>query len=139
MINLRVPLGFLAITFCSSALAQPDIHEEVQAALDWQLPVHRCKKPELRGAVSDIVDGAGVRRRYDVDTYQLERYERQQKRWRSCIKEYKQALLSDFEDLNNSAQYGLSRQQANIILGKMALIQSVLESPDAVVEEAPPS
>ncbi len=141
MINPRVLFGVLLMG--SSAFAQTDaseVHGKVQAALDWQLPHNACEKPQLRGATADIVDTDGVRVRWDVDSYQLDRFERKQKRWKSCVKKYKKALLSDFEDLNNSAQYGLSQQQAHTILEKMALIQTVLESPNAVVEEpSPPS
>ena len=143
MINLRVLLSILLMAPLAALSAQTDVkevHEKVQAAVDWQLPPNDCEQPQLRGTVADIVDGEGVTRRFDVDSNKLARFERKRKRWKSCIKKYKQALLNDFEDLNNSAQYGLSQQQAHTILGKMALIQSVLESPNAVVEEpSPPS
>ena len=139
MINPRVLFGVLLMG--SSAFAQTDaseVHEKVQAALDWQLPHNACEKPQLLGETADVVDTDGVRVRLDVDSYQLDRFERKQKRWQTCIEKYKRALFADFEDLNNSAQYGLSRQQANVILGKMALIQTVLESPNAVVEAPSP-
>ena len=143
MLKERVLLAILLIAPLCSAFTASDatkVHEKVQAALDWQLPINACKRPQLRGAGMDFVDGEGVRRRFDVDSYKLDRFRRKEKRWQSCIEEYKRALLEDFEGLMNSAQYGLSQQQANVILGKMALIQSVLESPNAVVEEpSPPS
>ena len=134
-------LAVLLIAPLGSACAESDatkVHEKVQAALDWRMPVNTCKRPELRGAGTDIVDGDGVRRRFDLDSYTLDRFLRKQQRWQSCIEKYKRALFADFEDLNNSAQYGISRQQANVILGNMALIQTVLESPNAVVEEPSP-
>jgi len=122
----------LLITVVGSASAQEsNVHNKVQAALDWQLPQNECKEPKIRGVGTGIIDEAGVTRRYDgVDSYQIGRFERQQKRWRSCVSEYKSGLLEDFTELKNSAQYGLTQQQADIILGKMALLQSALSSPD---------
>ena len=65
------------------------------------------------------------------------------KRWDTCITGYKEDLMNDFETLKSSAQHGLSQAQADTILGKLALIQEVLVSPDAVAgvtaAEADPS
>ena len=110
-------------------LAEP--HEEVQAALDWELPPTECKKPRLIGAEPDIFDNIRETSiRFDVDHYQLDAYKRAEKRWVKCVLKYRQRLMADFEELKNSAQYGLTKGQAELILGKMALIQSVLISPD---------
>ena len=43
--------------------------------------------------------------------------------------------MRGFELLRGSAQHGLTQQQANQILTKMALIQQVYLSPDGVPEE----
>ena len=118
----------------------PEVHSKVQAALDWQLPANTCKKPQLRGAVQDIVQGGDddVTFRYDVDSYELDRFTRKQKRWTFCVSKYKKGLLKEFEILKDCAQYGLTQQQAEIILGKMALIQSVVTSPEGVTEAQSP-
>ncbi len=126
-------------------LAEP--HERVQSALDWELPSNECKKPSFAGKVAiastlnpggDLFSGGfyldssiHATYRYDLDHYQLDRYKRAEKRWINCLREYRQGLLADFEELKNSAQYGLTKNQADLILGKMALIQSVYISPNA--------
>jgi hypothetical protein len=51
----------------------------------------------------------------------------------TCVDNYKQDLFSDQETLKNSAQYGLTEQQANIILSKMKMIQTALLSPDGIL------
>ena len=117
----------------------PEVHSKVQAALDWQLPANTCKKPQLRGAEWDIVEGdSDATFRFDVDSYELDRFARKQKRWTSCVSKYKKGLLKEFEILKDCAQYGLTQRQAEIILGKMALIQSVVTSPEGVTEAQSP-
>jgi hypothetical protein len=104
-----------------------EIHESVQAALDWQLPTNTCKQPKpLAGELQDIEDSDGVSNRVGVDSYQLDRYERKQKRWEDCVIDYKEAILEDFEELKNSAQYGLTQLQAETILTKLAQIQAAV-------------
>jgi hypothetical protein len=71
--------------------------------------------------------------RWDVDSYTLNRYERKRKRWQKCVDRYKARLENDFAALKDSAQYGLTKEQADIILGKMKLIQTVLTSPDGTL------
>jgi hypothetical protein len=124
----------LVLPFYSEA----ETHAEVQAALDWELPVNTCKKPKIIAQSSNVTnsDGQGSREVTDVDSYTIERYERKQKRWESCVDEYKEALLVEFDVMKNCAQYGLSSEQADIILGKMALMQKVYLTADGIVEEA---
>jgi len=110
-------------------------HEKVQAALDWELPANICKKPRLDVVSSNVVDGEGSRTQTDVDSYTIDRYLRKEKRWKSCLEKYKAGLMDDFGELRNSAQYGLTQSQADIILGKLALIQSVYLSPDGRIDE----
>ena len=115
--------------------SQAETHAEVQEALDWELPVNTCKKPRLLARSSNVNDGEGDREVTDVDSYTIERYERKQKRWESCVDEYKEALLVEFDEMKNCAQYGLTNVQADIILGKMALMQQVYLSADGIIEE----
>jgi len=111
-------------------------HKKVQAALDWELPVNDCVKPQKPGSGIAIVDGEGTTRSFEMDSYELGRYQRKEKRWKSCVAKYKKKLMKDFEELRNCAQYGLTQAQANSILGKMALIQSVDVSSEGIIEPA---
>ena len=110
--------------------ADSPAHEKVQAALDWELADNPCKKPRLIAVSSGVTDSEGSRTQTDVDTYTIDRYHRKEKRWESCVDKYKSELMDDFAELKDSAQYGLTKAQADAILGKMALIQSVYLSPD---------
>lgn len=109
-------------------------HKKVQAALDWELPVNSCLKPRKPGSGIAIVDAEGTTRSFDVDSYELGRYQRKEKRWKNCVAKYKKKLMKDFENLRNCAQYGLTKKQAEIVLTKMAIIQSVYVSPEGIVE-----
>ena len=112
-----------------------DLHPKVQAALDWTLPDNRCEQPKLPGAGKDVVDTTGASNREGVDSYKLSRFNRAETRWKKCVVKYKKGLLKEFDELKNSAQYGLTEPQAKAILAKMATIQSVIESPTGVLEE----
>jgi hypothetical protein len=124
----------LVLPFYSEA----ETHAEVQEALDWELPVNTCKKPKIIAQSSNVSnsDGQGDREVTDVDSNTIMRYERKLARFESCVDEYKEALLVEFDEMKNCAQYGLSSEQADIILGKMALMQKVYLTADGIVEEA---
>ena len=92
----------------------------------------------MRGVGTEHINDDGTTQTYNVDSYQIGRFERKQKRWRSCVSKYKSGLLEDFQELESSAQYGLTQLQADIILGKMALIQSALRSPNGFPNGFPP-
>lgn len=108
-----------------------ETHKKVLAALDYDIPVYKCRKPKSLIQMTEV-NNEGATSVLDIDSYQLNRAERKQKRWQSCVARYKQALLEDFTELENSAQYGLTQDQANTILGKMADIQSVIMSVDGI-------
>ena len=126
---------FLIMAAGSTFAEGQSVHSKVSEALAWELPENSCGQPKIRGVGTGIIDNEGTTRRYDVDTYQIERFERQQKRWKACVSKYKGGLMEDFETLKNSAQYGITQEQANTILGKMALIQSAMTSPDGIPSE----
>jgi len=109
-------------------------HTKVQAALDYNIPLNSCKKPKTFGKMTSVIDseGQGAITQSDVDSYTMKRLKRKEKRWQSCVEKYKKELLKDLAELRNSAQYGLTQEQANIILGKMADIQSVVMSANAI-------
>ena len=123
-------LTILIAAFGSASAEEQKVHNKVQAALDWELPPNGCTEPKIRGVGTGLINEEGATQTYDVDSYQIGRFGRKQKRWHSCVSKYKDALLDDFTELKNSAQHGLTQQQADIILGKMALIQSALRSPN---------
>jgi hypothetical protein len=125
-------------------------HEKVQAALDWELPLNVCKKPRFVGYQQDVLAHGGVISHaptnttetsegtptvFEVDHYKIDRYERKKRRWESCVSSYKSILLEQFEVLKSSAQYGLTNQQAETILAKLAQIQAAFLSPEGIVKE----
>ena len=123
---LVIAVGSLTMSLGEIASAKSTTPDKVQSALDWQLPESECTKPVLRGKSFAIIDGSGDRVQTDVDSYTLGRQERKMKRYSSCVTAYTQVLNSDFESLKGSAQYGLTKDQANTIMGKMKLIQSTI-------------
>ena len=104
--------------------------------MDWELPINGCHEPRaLKYKVSDGLGTTSSRNApvsFDLDHYQIEAYQRKKKRWVKCETVYRNRLTSDFVELKSSAQYGLTRPQVNSILGKLALIQSVLSPPDSL-------
>ncbi len=110
----------------------PKVHKKVQQALSWELPENKCVPPKAPGKSKQVTDDLGsTHTEWDVDSYTLERYQRKENRWKKCEDRYKARLVNDFETLKNSAQYGLTKPQADIILGKMKQIQEVLVPPQA--------
>jgi hypothetical protein len=126
-----------------------ETHEEVQAALDWELPLNSCKKPRPVSGQEDILAHGGVISHaptgttensegaptvFGVDHYKIDRYERKKKRWETCVSSYKSNLLEQFEVLKSTAQYGLTKQQAETILDKFAQIQAAVVSPEGIAK-----
>ena len=111
-----------------------ETHQEVQAALDYNIPLNSCKNPKIIEITMAVIDGEGqgYTTQSDVDSYTLNRLKRKEKRWQSWVKKYKKELLKDLAELRNCAQYGLTRDQANIILEKMAAIQAVVMTVDGI-------
>ena len=135
---------FLVVLFVLACPVHAEVHEKVRAALDWELPVNECQKPILKGVsatsmvtstIPGYTDGNSKTNSVDVDRYTLDRHERKMRRWNKCVLEYKAVLTKDFEELKNSAQYGLTQEQANNILGKMKHIQLAQVSPNGLPEE----
>lgn len=111
-----------------------ETHEEVQVALDYSMPLNSCKKPRSIVIMANIIDsdGEGGVARSDVDSYTINRLKRKEKRWQTCVTKYKKELLQDLAELRNCAQYGLTQEQGNIILEKMADIQAVVMTVDGI-------
>ena len=132
---LAVPVSTLA-----------DVHPEVQAAINYELPVNTCGKkvavdganvtaPAQESGGVSFFEGSSTASVSDVDSYSRKRLERKEKRRQKCVKKYKQVLLDDSERLKASAQHGLTQQQAKAILSNMALIQKVYMTQNATLEE----
>ena len=71
---------------------------------------------------------------FDVDHYKIDRYKRKKERWETCVSRYKSNLLEQFEVLKSTAQYGLTEQQVQTILDKLAQIQAVVLSPEGIAK-----
>ena len=78
----------------------------------------------------NVFEGSGAEEMSDVDSYTRKRQERKLTRWKKCTKEYKSALLEDMEELKSSAQHGLTKPQADLILANMAAIQQAYMAPE---------
>jgi len=124
---LRTTWTVLTLLCPTSSFAEDKLHEEVAAALEWELPVNECSKPRSIERYSLRSDG-------DVDFSSFDQYKLKEKQRQKCLENYREALLTDFEFLKGSVKHGLTKQQANQILTKMALIQKTYLSPDGVVE-----
>lgn len=124
----------LLVLPCSLYAEKAEVHEEVQTALDYQMPLNDCKKPKEIEQMSAVLDrgGEGDVTQSDIDSYTMDRLLRKQKRWESCVQAYKDELLADLATLGDSAQYGLTSEQATSILQKMADIQSVVMTVDGI-------
>jgi len=145
MNGLRI-LGISLLLLPSLSFAET--HEKVQAAMDYELPENTCVKPKkfvrktevvgapmpASGAVP-IFEGSGADEITDMDSHTINRLKRKEERWHACVSDFKTTLLNDMEELKASAQYGLTQDQANIILGKMAQIQKVYMTAEGVLEE----
>ena len=132
-------MRFSIRTTCAALLLSPalaigaEVHPEVQKAMAYGLPELNCEKPELPGVSKDVIDPAtGAVNRADIDSYQLGRFERAEKRWMKCLTKYKKGLMEDFGDLKESARHGLTEVQAKQILSNMADIQAAIESPNGI-------
>lgn len=143
--QLLLQLLFLAQLVSLSTSVSAETHTKVQAALNWQLPVNPCSKPKPLVNHQQVVTESGTYFQAplsstsrsatkvaisDIDHYQLDRYKRKNKRWENCVKTYKSELLEEFAILMDSARYGMTKQQAEAILSKLANIQAVIVSPE---------
>lgn len=123
-----------------------EVHENVQGALNYEITENTCTKPKkfarttstnsaLPPAAGSLsLTGGGNASISDTDSYTIDRLKRKERKWKRCVSRYKTDLLDDMNELKSSAQYGLTKLQANIIMGKMRRIQDVYLTPDGVIE-----
>ena len=111
----------------NAAYGEGDVHPEVQKALDWQMPSHDCgEQPFLRN-VNNTTNQAEETVTSDIDHYTRKRHERKLKRWTKCYESYRSELVEDFGWLRDSAQFGMTQEQAQVVLGHMKSIQNTLQ------------
>jgi hypothetical protein len=90
-----------------------EIHPDVQAAIDWQLPENDCKPPSLKQS--------------HVTTGQERKLERATRKYEKCMSEYRAILAEDQQKMMDSAAHGLTQSQADTIMGHIKIIQKVME------------
>lgn len=123
MPGLKVTL-LLGILFLPATVLAADVHPEVQAALDWQLPVSDCKFNIPQSGV-----GSGMDRKY----------KKAMKKFGKCVGKYKKGLVEQQKDMMALAQHGLTQEQADIIMSKMWMIKKILKAEGAKPRATPPS
>ena len=128
VMQLKTILISCALFIALPHTAAADTHPEVQAALDWQLPDHSCGGQPTLNKGSDYTNDTHETVTSDVDHYTRQRYQRKMKRWNKCMEKYRQRLITDFGELKDSVRHGMTQQQAEIVLGKLKLIQDTLQA-----------
>ena len=117
------------------AFAEDKLHKEVRWALDWELPVSECEQPKIVAQPKKVTDEQGDRPVTDIDSYAIDRYKRKLKRFAKCNEKYKKGLMKDFTRLKDSAQYGLTEDQAKQILGNMSVLQEAYIAASSLTQE----
>ncbi len=110
-----VTLALTLLIAAPTAVAeQTEMHPEVKKALEYRLRKNTCEPPKRRQ--SNVVSGQSRKMKKALEKYE------------NCIIDYKKEIFEDFNQLKGSAQYGLTQDQADQILRKMAVIQKAIES-----------
>ena len=88
-----------------------DVHPEVQAALDWQIPKNECEFKVKRTNVG------GTDRNF----------QKALKKYTNCNEKYQAGLVADRDKMMGVAHHGLTQAQADTIMGHMGTIGIILE------------
>jgi len=132
-----LPLSAAGLLIACAATVAAETHPDVQYALDWTLPAHRCEAPPA-SFFQPIVDSDGVPSTSRALPPSQERLmAKKKKKFDACIESYKRGLVKEFGRLKDVAKHGLTQEQASTILAKLALIQAVVQDP--LAEPPPPS
>ena len=102
----------LGLIFLPVLVPAQEVHPEVQAALDWQLPKNECKFKLKRSSVV-----SGMERKY----------KRAMKKYEKCIGNYLTGLAAEREKMMTVPHHGLTQAQADIIMGHMRDIQTTIQ------------
>ena len=128
----------LLLIFSSSSISlfSEEISPEVKAALNWNLRANQCMPPEaFLGMI--LINEEGVRNTTrKLNPGQQRMAVRKKTDYDHCIIDYKNNLVTEWKMLKDVPQYGITQEQAEIILAKMAFIQKVIESPVASPPES---
>jgi len=92
-----------------------DVHPEVQAALDWQIPKNECEFKVKRTNVG------GTDRNF----------QKAMKKYTKCNEKYQAGLVSERDNMMGVAHHGLTQEQADIIMGHMGAIAIILKRNDS--------
>ena len=88
-----------------------DVHPEVQAALDWQIPKNECK---FRFKQTNV--GGSDRN-----------FQKALKKYTNCNEKYQAGLVADRDKMMGVAHHGLTQAQADTIMGHMGAIGIIRE------------
>jgi hypothetical protein len=144
---LKLPALTIGVLLLLPGVALCETHSEVQDAMDYQLPEYTCSKPKVVSENTNVsapaqssgsfsfFEGSSNSEVSDVAGNTRKRQERKEKRWKSCIADYKEDLLEDMDELKGSAKHGLTEEQAVAILANMSLVQKVYMTPEGILAE----
>lgn len=110
--KMRRILPLLSLLFLPVCVLGQDVHPEVQAALDWQIPKNEC---EFRVKRTNV--GGGTDRSF----------QKAMKKHKKCNEKYLAGLVAEREKMMGVAHHGLTQEQADIIMGHMGAIAIILK------------
>ena len=110
--KMRRILSLLSLLFLPVCVLGQDVHPEVQAALDWQIPKNEC---EFRVKRTNV--GGGTDRSF----------QKEMKKHKKCNEKYLAGLVAEREKMMGVAHHGLTQEQADIIMGHMGAIAIILK------------
>lgn len=108
--SLTISLCLLLLPLAGYA---QDVHPDIQAALDWQLPANDCKPPVIKQ--SNVTSG------------QERKLKRAAKKYEKCLGKYRAILGEEQQKMMDSAVHGLTQDQADTIMWHLKVIQKVLQ------------
>lgn len=133
---MRKLIKLFTLSLFSVSLFAAETAPEVEAALNWNLPVNRCIPPPAFLGMTLLNEEGVVNSTRKLNPGQKRMAIRKKVDYDKCIIVYKNNLLMEMAMLKNVARHGLNKGQADTILTKMAFIQKVIESPLASTPES---
>ena len=103
----------LSMSISKSTRAE-NIHPEVQAALDWELPANECEPPKVKAS--------------HVTSHSERKYKKAKKKFEKCYNNYKSELVKQQQEMMAVAKHGLTTAQAETIMKNMKQIQVIATS-----------
>ena len=107
---MRRLLSLLSLVLLPVCVLGQDVHPEVQAALDWQMPNNECEFKVKRTNVG------GTDRNFQKAV----------KKYEKCIEKYLAGLAAERDKMMSVAHHGLTQEQADTIMGHMGAISIIL-------------